>query len=118
MKAYGESNYIRYFQPEKVEEQTLLEYRISDVSDNQRQIYINKRVHASQNKLLTLDKIADKEQYDLLKEWSSVEKYNGEIKRTQGLLELIKTPYMLTIIVNILPELSSQRRNTGAVVRS
>jgi len=52
-----------------------------------------------------MDKVADKDMIDLLGEWVVLERYEREISNIKGLDELIKTPYMLTIIINVLPEL-------------
>ena len=44
-----------------------------------------------------------------MREWSNFDKYNDAITKTAGLTDLIKTPYMLTIIMNILPDLEKQK---------
>ena len=44
-----------------------------------------------------------------MREWSNFDKYNDAIVQTPGLEDLIKTPYMLTIIMNILPDLEKQK---------
>ena len=109
LMAYG--NYQRYFKPnfKNPRQNILLEYRISEVSKEQRKDYIDKTVVKTLNKINSLDQVADLEEIESMKEWSKFEKYNDAITQTIGLEDLIKTPYMLTIIMNILPDLEKQK---------
>jgi hypothetical protein len=56
-----------------------------------------------------MNKLADQEEIAAMREWSTFDKYNDAIMNTAGLEDLIKTPYMLTIIMNILPDLEKQK---------
>ena len=107
--AYG--NYQRYFKPNFSDpaDNILLEYRISEVSKDQRKVYIDKTVVKTLNKINQLDQVADLDEITAMKEWSNFNKYNNAITQTPGLEDLIKTPYMLTIIMNILPDLEKQK---------
>ena len=42
-----------------------------------------------------------------MKEWNSIEKYEKFIKSSEGLQRMIKTPYMLSIVVNVMPEIDN-----------
>jgi hypothetical protein len=77
--AYG--NYQRYFKPNFSEpsDNILLEYRISDVSIDQRKVYIDKTVVKTLNKINQLDQVADEDEISVLKEWSNFDKYNTAI---------------------------------------
>lgn len=110
--AYG--NYVRFFKPNFKDnsKNVVLEYRISEVSAEQRKVYIDKTVLATQNRLNLLNPLADKDEIALLQEWASAKKYHDSINDIVGLLDLIKTPYMLTIIMNILPELDKNKTSS------
>ena len=56
-----------------------------------------------------LHPVADLDEITAMSEWSYFDKYNSAITMTPGLEDLIKTPYMLTIIMNILPDLEKQK---------
>ena len=72
-------------------------------------MYIDKTVVKTLNRINQLDQVADLDEISVMKEWSNFEKYNTAITLTPGLEDLIKTPYMLTIIMNILPDLEKQK---------
>jgi hypothetical protein len=65
--AYG--NYQRYFKPnfKDVRQNILLEYRISEVSKEQRTVYIEKTVLNTLNTINQLDKVADQDEINSMK---------------------------------------------------
>ena len=104
LKAYG--NYQKYFKPESNSQ--LFEHRITDVTEKQRNIYLKKAVKSNNEKYLHLDSKADKREKEQLKPWTEMKAYTHKINKIQGLNDLIKTPYMLKIIIDILPQLDKQ----------
>ena len=77
--AYG--NYQRYFKPNFNDpaDNILLEYRISDVSIDQRKVYIDKTVVKTLNRINQLDQVADLDEITAMREWSNFDKYNNTI---------------------------------------
>jgi hypothetical protein len=61
------------------------------------------------NRINCLDQVADFDEINAMRQWSNFDKYNNAIMNTEGLVDLIKTPYMLTIIMNILPDLEKSK---------
>ena len=105
LKAYGE--YSKYFKANGAAnaDSILLEYRITPLSINQIKTYIQKRVDRDKTKNNALFKFSTKLK-NLHNEWT-LDKYWGTIRGITGLEVLLKTPYMLKIIIDILPSLSS-----------
>ncbi|MDJ0652090.1 MAG: NACHT domain-containing protein [Simkaniaceae bacterium] len=104
LKAYG--NYQNYFKPQNNAQ--LFEHRIADITEEQRNVYIEKAVKSNNEKYHALDSKADKREKEQLKPWTQLQTYTDKIDQLQGLNDLIKTPYMLKIITDILPQLDEQ----------
>ena len=103
LKAYGE--YSKYFKANNNSE--LLEYRITPLGSDQIKNYIQRRVQRDNKKLSKLNENLRK----LYNIWN-LDKYLNTIKDIHGLEELLKTPYMLKIIIDILPSLGSDFKST------
>ncbi|MDJ0652410.1 MAG: NACHT domain-containing protein, partial [Simkaniaceae bacterium] len=104
LKAYR--NYQKYFKPQNNAQ--LFEHRITTVTTEQRDVYIKKAVQFNNEKYRSLDSKADKQEKEQLKPWTQMQTYTDRINNIKELNDLIKTPYMLKIITDILPQLGEQ----------
>ena len=106
LKSYG--NYQKYFKPSH--SASLYEHRIADVTEAQRSEYIGKAVKQNKESYLLLDNVADRQQKKQLKHWTLAKSFYKGIAQIHGLKDLMKTPYMLKIIIDILPQLDTSSR--------
>ncbi len=65
---------------------------------------------------IELDDVADYDKKRALKAWLTTTKYSNMLESIQGLNEIIKTPYMLKIIIDILPSLDTKQKITKAKI--
>ena len=103
LKSYG--NYKKYFKPKNDSE--LFEHRISDVTDEQMEIYIRKIVKKNKEDYENLSREADSLERKQLFNWLNPQHYKSKIESIPGLKDLMKTPYMLAIIIDIMPHLDA-----------
>ena len=106
LKSYG--NYQKYFKPKH--SSSVFEHRIADITKEQRDEYIGKVVKQNSERFLLLDNTADSHEKKQLRHWTYTSSFINGINKITGLLDLMKTPYMLKIIVDILPQLDTSTR--------
>ena len=112
LQSYGE--YVNYFKSNDADSQNnvLFEYRITPVTESEREKFIKRTVEKN---LLKYGKLKPEEKKKIDKPWGPM-KYTQEIKRIGGLELLMTTPYMLKTIVDILPTLSKRNQEQKKVV--
>ena len=112
LQSYGE--YVNYFKSNDADSKNnfLFEYRITPVNESEREKFIKQTVDKN---IFNYKKMNNVEKKKLSEPWG-IMKYTQEIKRIGGLELLMKTPYMLKTIVEILPTLSIRNQEQKKVV--
>jgi hypothetical protein len=97
-----DTDYLQYFKF-KEDESPLLEYRIADIDDGQLHRYLKKVV---KNNIAIIEEDKDEDLTKCLKDYSDISAYLHYIDEIQGLRELMVTPYMMSMVIACLPQLS------------